>query len=157
MKIKSLIILFVIIFFASYASVFADQKDVLKAMEKLKSSVEVGIAYNEYCQLLVDAKTEINIFKRSGKENKCFIEAIEKSYQLYDLAKDYWKLMMDAESFGNKFSRDGRKRSSSTEETKLSFEISESLHKASKGDEETRNKFWHRAGIQLDKAYNCLK
>lgn len=134
MKNKSLIVLFLIIFLISYSSVFAGQKDVLKAMEKLKSSVEVGIAYNEYCQLLVDAKTEINILKKSGNENKCFMEAVEKSYQLYDLAKGYWKLMLDAERFSNDFRRDGRKKSSSAEETKLSFEISNSLLKNSEGD-----------------------
>ena len=71
----------------------AGQRDVLKAIEKVKANTETGVSYKKYVELLADAKFELNLLERNLKnplKNNFFLEAY-RSYISYDTAKMNWE------------------------------------------------------------------
>ena len=90
---STIIVLFVCIISATLAK--AGEKDVLKALEKIKGAVETGVSYQRYGELVADAKVEINIYKRAKKENEKFLKAVEKSHQNYQSALQSWTNSME--------------------------------------------------------------
>ncbi len=138
--------------------VSAGEKDVLRALEKIKGSAEAGVTYLKYMDLVADAKVEINIYKRAKPQNECFLQEIGASYSFYELAGSQWKLKIDAESeveqalqavdraasLGSLGLFDsGKKRYKSA---------SDKRKRAAKGIQ----KAWQEGGKRLDEAYKCL-
>lgn len=79
-KIKKVIILFLLILLSSSLSYAGDQeKAVLKSLEKIKGTLETGGTDKEFDSLFTDANVEINILKRTCK-NECFLKAVENCY-----------------------------------------------------------------------------
>ncbi len=77
--------------------VSAWEKDVLKALEKIKGSAEAGATYQKYMELLTDANVEINIYNMARTQNNCFLRAVEISLLYYEAAGIYWEGKMQSE------------------------------------------------------------
>ena len=60
----SVLVLVVLVGSPSFAT--AGDKDVLKALDKIKANVEEGVSYDRCSESLVDAKAEINMLKKGG-------------------------------------------------------------------------------------------
>lgn len=68
------------------------QKVVFKALEKLKASTETGVNLQRYSELVADAKTEINLYKRGKEINDKFIDKAEGCLKRYKFAADAWEI-----------------------------------------------------------------
>jgi IS1 family transposase len=80
-----------------------EEKALLKALEKLKASVETGVSYNKYYELLSDARTELNMYKRNHKEEYSgegtpqtfFNSYVSLALSKYEQAGISWKNKME--------------------------------------------------------------
>ena len=129
---KKLIFAFVILFLP--VAVHADETDVLKALEKIKGNVEAGVILKKYQELIVDAKVEINMFKREAKGKENFLKAAESCLAYYSLAKISWRVKNDMSKINN---AEGRRLEG---ESKAAVQDS-----------------WKKAEVQLDNAYAACK
>ena len=154
-RLSGMMVLALVMLMALTSFATAGEKDVLKALEKIKGAVEAGVTYQRYVELVADAKVEINMFKRGGKTNECFIEAVEASYLLYNWAATNWQMKIDFESLASEFSIDAKYAKS--DELRAGYMRSAELagEIATLGGELSGK--WKRATTYLDKAYECLK
>lgn len=149
-------VLFAVMALASCA--IGDEKDVLKALEKVKGAVESGVTYVRYGELLADAKAEINMLKRSEKQDKCFVDAVEIAYAHFQQAKGTWEQVQQAE--GNRAEAERLlKQASSMGLKSKEAELREALESSERLLESKRALLqyrWAEASASLDKAYECL-
>jgi len=126
-KMNFFIILLSVMLLFSLSFAMAGEKEILKALEKVKAATETGVNYNKYCELLANARAEINILKRSKKDWKKdeFTVAVVSCLFSYETAKMGWETMIN---YGSNPSRKARIQKS-----------------------------WKMATEQLDKAYKCLE
>lgn len=153
----------------------AGEKDVLKSLEKLKAFVEIEEhptskeTYNKFCELLVDAKLEINLLKKEKNVNKCFQKFIMKSYQSYGSGKDKIKTYLDSEKTINRSQQNidslEKKRWAGSGAQMVS--VSELITSYQELKLECLDRqvsilkelpiIWNNAASHLKKAYECLK
>ena len=145
----SVIVLVLVILSAFFSSAVAGEKDVLRALEKLKAGVEAGVTYKKYSELLADAKTEINMLERKTNKNQCFMEAVEKSYNIYegarpdcDTARDWERSAVELEA---KFP-DGTLEN-----------VIATMRTVARDYQEDCNAYVKKAAERLDEAYKCLE
>jgi hypothetical protein len=119
------------------------EKSLLKSIERIKAYTETGTNFDKYSELLADAETEFNIYKRSKKNLlerdlimkddpiSQFMRAVRACLGSYDLAKVSWdtKNMIET-SF---YRREGREKAN---------EFKQSMQES-----------WKRAEGELDLAY----
>ena len=53
----------------------AEEENVLKSLGNIQNSLEANISYDQYAELLVDAKIQVDGLKQSEQNNTCFISA----------------------------------------------------------------------------------
>jgi len=106
----------------------AGEKEVLSALEKIKSGVEEGVPYEVYEKMLADVKAALDALKKEGYSNYCFINEVELSHTYYYLGMFNWMSM-------NKTEEEVRKQ-----------EV-----------RDLRDAAWQRAKERLEMAYECLK
>src|ERR1035437_6287162 len=78
--------------------VFADNlKDVYKSLKKLENKVAAGIAYYEYKDILIDCRTERDMFlvEYNKSDKNLLNDAIGEVFRYYSLAESAWKLTND--------------------------------------------------------------
>jgi hypothetical protein len=63
----------------------------LSALSNIQINLETNASYEQFLELLGRAKIEIDILKRSGKNNLCFMGAVDKSYAFYFTGGKAWK------------------------------------------------------------------
>jgi hypothetical protein len=90
-----LFLIFLIIVPLSGAS--GDERDALKALEKIKANVENRVPLNKYRKSIADAQQQINICKRDKNVNPAFIEEIKRCLAYYNSAEISWKSKIDME------------------------------------------------------------
>ena len=126
------------------SSVTADERSVLKALEKVKVGLESEASVENLREFLADAKVELNITRRETK-NKCFLSNAEKSYELYDKAVQHkleaW--MYDKLEFKYKLAR--------------IWDKERELKKKKENAEKDLGEVKIKADLQLDKTYDCFK
>ena len=106
----------------------AGEREVLLALEKMKSSVEQGVSYDAYEKLLSDIKTALDALKKEGSSNSCFMTQAELCHTYYYLGLFNWKSMLKAD---------------------------EEVRKQEVRD--LRNAAWMRAKERLEMAHECMK
>jgi hypothetical protein len=72
------------------------EENVLNALTHIRQSVEADIAYEQFINLLSQAKIQIDVLKGTKENNPCFVGAIEKCYASYTIAGKAWKKKMEA-------------------------------------------------------------
>ena len=73
-----------------------EEEKVLTTLANIQGNLETSISYQQYLELLSRAKIEIDILKRSGKNNPCFMGAIDKCYLYYFTGGKAWKQKLEA-------------------------------------------------------------
>jgi hypothetical protein len=72
-----------------------EEEKVLATLSNIQGSLEASIEYQQFLELLGKAKIEIDILKRSGKNNSCFMGAVDKCYAYYHTGGKAWKQKME--------------------------------------------------------------
>ena len=73
-----------------------EEEKVLVTLANIQGNLETNISYQQYLELLSRAKVEIDILKRSGKNNSCFMGAVNKCYSYYFTGGKAWKQKLEA-------------------------------------------------------------
>ncbi len=73
-----------------------EEEKVLVTLADIQGNLETKISYQQYLELLSRAKAEIDILKRSGKNNPCFMGAVDKCYSYYFTGGRAWKQKLEA-------------------------------------------------------------
>jgi hypothetical protein len=98
---------------------------VLVVLDEIQQAAGDAMDFNKFDRLLGSAKSEIDMLRQSKMPNPCFLNAVEKCYASYEIARKAWQKMMEAND---------EKRKADMEMT-LSFSLSFSsinLQKANK-------------------------
>lgn len=72
-----------------------EEEKVLATLSNIQGSLETSIEYQQFLDLLGKAKIEIDILKRSGKNNSCFMGAVDKCYAYYHTGGKAWKQKLE--------------------------------------------------------------
>ncbi|MGV8057796.1 MAG: hypothetical protein AB2L12_07230 [Smithellaceae bacterium] len=64
----------------------------------MKASTETGVNLNRYSDLLADANTELNLYKREKEAKGTFISRAEECVGSYEVAARFWGLKLKYES-----------------------------------------------------------
>ncbi len=67
------------------------EENVLAALASIQSGLESDISYEEFLELLGQAKREIDILKANGKTRPCFTGAVDKCYAFYFTGGKAWQ------------------------------------------------------------------
>ena len=155
-KVGNIILAMSLISFFFISSAFAGEKDVLKALEKINGAIEVNTSYNNYCDLLADAKVEINIYGRKKTRNECFFNAVNECFKNYEAFKTHWRNLMDAEVKIPKTKATLREHGDNEEIAALAGFLLKLNNALKKEAEVVMPKALEGASTQLDKAYRCM-
>ena len=72
-----------------------EEEKVLATLSNIQGNLESSIGYPQFLELLDKAKIEIDILKRSGKNNSCFMGAVDKCYAYYATGGKAWKQKLE--------------------------------------------------------------
>ena len=72
-----------------------EEENVLAALSNIQQALESNVSYEEYIQLLDQAKREIDRLNISAENNVCFMGAVNKCYAFYDTGGKAWRQKMD--------------------------------------------------------------
>lgn len=71
------------------------EEKVLAALSNIQTNLETSIRHEQFLDLLGQAKIEIDILKNSGKNNPCFMSAIDKCYAYNFTGGKAWKQKLE--------------------------------------------------------------
>ena len=99
MKICALLAIVLILISSSTScsgpQISAEEENVLAALSEIQQALESNISYEEFLQLLDQAKGEIDRLKSNAENNPCFIGAINKCYAFYETGGKAWQQKMN--------------------------------------------------------------
>ena len=72
-----------------------EEEKTLATLSNIQGNLETSISYQKFLELLGQAKIEIDILKRSGKNNVCFMGAVDKCYAYYHTGGKAWKQKLE--------------------------------------------------------------
>ena len=128
-----------------YSPAIGGGEDALLALERIRTSIDSGISYDEYSLLLESAKSEIVLLKQSKKQGEgffSFLKSIELSYEGYGVAKIIWNSIIVLETTEEQVKTDHKQTP-----------LREKLNKEIQIREKDIQKVWWAAGRSLDLAY----
>jgi hypothetical protein len=99
-KKTSIVLFLILLIIVPYSDVSGDEKDALKALEKIKANVENRSSLNKYRESIAAAQEQINICKRDKNANPSFIEEIKRCLAYYNSAEISWASKVDMEKLG---------------------------------------------------------
>lgn len=73
-----------------------EEENVLNALSHIQQSLENNVSYEEFIELVDQVKIQIDMLKRNGNNNMCFLGAVDKCYAFYHTAGKAWQQKMDA-------------------------------------------------------------
>lgn len=88
------IIVFMTVFILGSCSgpkISIEEEKVLAALSDIQRSLENNIGYEQFIELLNQAKIEIDILKSNSKNSQCFLGAVDKCYAYYATGGRAWK------------------------------------------------------------------
>ena len=68
---------------------------VLVVLDEIQRGVEENGDYDRFVQLLGTAKAELDMLRQNDKPNPCFLNAAEKCYASYEIARKAWQKKME--------------------------------------------------------------
>jgi hypothetical protein len=72
----------------------AQEENVLIALSNIQRSLENNVSYEQFIDLLNQAKIEIDILKSNTKKSPCFMGAVDKCYAFYHTGGKAWQQKM---------------------------------------------------------------
>jgi hypothetical protein len=76
-------------------TISAEEGNVLAALSNIQESLESNVSYEEFIELLKQAKMEIDRLKSNADNNPCFLGAVDKCFAFYDTGGKAWRQKMD--------------------------------------------------------------
>jgi len=64
---------------------------VLSSLSNIQRSLENDIGYEQFIDLVSQAKIEIDVLKSNGKNSQCFMGAVDKCYAYYATGGRAWQ------------------------------------------------------------------
>ena len=86
-----LIIVFALLNAGCSPRITPEEAKVLVILDEIQRGVESNIEYNQFEQMLRNAKVEIKTLEQNSKKNPCFMSAVSKCYASYEIAGKAWK------------------------------------------------------------------
>jgi len=71
-----------------------EEEKVLSSLSNIQRSLENDISYEQFVELLGQAKTEIDILKSNSKNSQCFMGAVDKCHAYYATGGRAWQQKM---------------------------------------------------------------
>lgn len=68
-----------------------EEENVLIALSNIQQGLENNASYEEFIQLLEQAKIEIDILKGNSSNRACFVGAVDRCYAFYSTGGKAWK------------------------------------------------------------------
>jgi hypothetical protein len=68
-----------------------EEENVLVSLSNIQQRLENNISYEQFMELLSQAKVEIDILESNGKNSQCFRGAVDKCYAYYATCGKAWK------------------------------------------------------------------
>ena len=68
-----------------------EEENVLASLSNIQQSLENNVSYEQFVELLSQAKIEIDRLKINSKNNQCFMGAVDKCYAYYATGGRAWK------------------------------------------------------------------
>ena len=68
-----------------------EEENVLASLSNIQQSLENNISYEQFMELLSQAKVEIDILESNSKNSQCFMGAVDKCYAYYATGGRAWK------------------------------------------------------------------
>ena len=68
-----------------------EEENVLIALSSIQQGLENNSSYEEFIELLAQAKIEIDILKRNSNNRACFVGAVDRCYAFYSTGGKAWK------------------------------------------------------------------
>ena len=79
-----------------------EEENVLAALSNIQQSLENNASYEEFIELLGQARAEIDILKSRSEHNPCFVGAIDKCYAFYHTGGKAWQKKMSTTDHARK-------------------------------------------------------
>ena len=73
-----------------------EEENVLATLANIQQSLENNVGYEEFIELLGQAKIEIDLLKSNAENNPCFIGAVDKCYAFYHTGSKAWRQKINA-------------------------------------------------------------
>ena len=80
-----------LIFACSSPQPTAEEMAMMEALKNIQTNVQTNVSYEQYGKLLDGAKQKLAVLKASASSNPCFLNAVTKSSQFYEICKDAWR------------------------------------------------------------------
>lgn len=87
---------FLFLFSCSKPKPSFEEVEAIKMLSSIQTNVEQNVSYDQYLELVDDAKAAIDMLKSSEKQNPCVLSAVDKSYAAYAIAGKAWKKKTEA-------------------------------------------------------------
>ena len=71
----------------------SEEKAVLDSLTTLQKGYDRRITVEEFALLLSAASSNIELLKKGGKGNNCFLNAAKKCFSSYEISQKAWKMM----------------------------------------------------------------
>ena len=71
-----------------------EEETVLSSLSNIQQSLENDISYEQFIELLSQAKIEIDNLKSNSKNSQCFVGAVDKCYAYYTTGGRAWQQKM---------------------------------------------------------------
>ena len=68
----------------------AQETRVLRTLERVRASVDTGVTFSRYSELVADARAELNILKKQTKKNDFASFFFTAALSQYDMAQTLW-------------------------------------------------------------------
>ena len=68
-----------------------EEENVLMALSNIQQGLENNASYEEFIELLQQAKIEIDILKGNSNNSVCFVGAVDRCYAFYSTGRKAWK------------------------------------------------------------------
>jgi hypothetical protein len=68
-----------------------EEEKVLSSLSNIQRSLENDISYEQFIDLVSQAKIEIDVLKSNGKNSQCFMGAVDKCYAYYATGGRAWQ------------------------------------------------------------------
>ena len=68
-----------------------EEENVLTSLSNIQRSLENDISYEQFIELLSQAKIKIDILKSNAKNSQCFMGAVDKCYAYYATGGRAWQ------------------------------------------------------------------
>lgn len=87
--------IFVCAWSCSGPKISVEEENVLAALSHIQQSLENNVSYEEFVELLQQAKIEIDRIRSNAENNPCFLGAVDKCYAFYNTGSRAWQQKMD--------------------------------------------------------------